>query len=98
MKSFWTCGPFKEAQDRMEKIVFKSEQMKHLIDLIEEMNHLDKMIEEGKTDEAMMARLMKLDVEQRLDVLLGINNGNKEKNDEISREALLESILSRTEI
>lgn len=98
MGSFWTCGPFKEAQDRLDRMVFKGEQMKRLLDLIEEIEHADHLIKEGDPDEILLANLMKLDLEQKLDVLLGINNGNKEKDDEVSREALLESIFERTKV
>tara|TARA_B100000963_G_C22339742_1_gene542434 strand:- start:81 stop:377 length:297 start_codon:yes stop_codon:yes gene_type:complete len=98
MGSFWTCGPFKEAQDRLDRMIFKSEQMKHLLDLIEEIEHTDQIISKGDPNEILLANLMKLDIEQKLDVLLGINNGNKEKDDEVSREALLESIFERTKV
>jgi len=97
-KSFWTCGPFKEAEDRLERMVFRSEQMKHLMEMIVELEHLDKIIKEGDQDEIVMAKLMKLDAEQKLDVLLGINDGNEKKDDEISRETLLESIFERTKV
>ena len=31
MKGFWTCGPFKEAEERLERMAFRVEQMNHLM-------------------------------------------------------------------
>lgn len=96
MKSFWTCGPFKEAQDRLEKSAWKLEQTSLLMEIIEEHKELEKQIVTGTVEEKLLASLMKLENENRLNLILGITeDGNKETNDEISGEALLESILDR---
>ena len=31
MKGFWTCGPFKQFEDRIAQRAFKMEQMEHLM-------------------------------------------------------------------
>lgn len=98
MKGFWTCGPFKEAADNLAQMVFKAEQNKHLMDVLEQLEKIEKIIKEGTEEERLLAVLMKLDIEDKLDVLLGIKNGREKKNDEISREALLKSFSNPTKI
>ena len=93
MKNFWTCGPFKEANDNLAKMIFKAEQMKVFMETLEEAKAIDKIIKNGTKEEQLLASMMKLDVDKKLDILLGIPDGrHEEENDEISREALLESI------
>ena len=79
MKGFWTCGPFKQAEDNLEMMVFKAEQNKKLMDILEELKKIEKIIKEGTEEERLMALLMKVDYETKLDVLLGINNGYEKK-------------------
>jgi hypothetical protein len=98
MKGFWTCGPFKEAHQRLDQMVFKGEQMKHLLDLLEELEKIENILLESSPEEKMLATLMKLDTEERLNILLGINNGHEEKDDEVSGKAVLESVFNRTKI
>ena len=97
MKDFWTCGPFKEAADKLEMMVFKAEQMNIFMETLEEMKKLDAVIETGTTEERIVASMMKLDVDKKLEILIGIPDGCEETNDEISRETILESFERFTE-
>tara|TARA_Y100000593_G_scaffold18875_1_gene37606 strand:+ start:3462 stop:3755 length:294 start_codon:yes stop_codon:yes gene_type:complete len=88
---FWTCGPFKEANDRLELMIFKAEQMKIFMETLEEVNKIDDIINNGTLDEQVLASMVKLDVEKKLNILIGIPDGHEEKNDEILGKAILES-------
>jgi len=92
MKGFWTCGPFKEANDRLERMVFRAEQMKVFMEVLEEHEQIEKVLETGSPDEKLLAGLMKLDIDKKLDVLIGVPDGYEEENDEVPRETILESL------
>ena len=96
MKGFWTCGPFKEAEERLANMSFKMEQMQHLMMLIEEDKENQLIIKTGSDDEKLIASMIQLDIDKKMEILLGVSDGNEEKNDEISREALLEFVNQRT--
>ena len=98
MKGFWTCGPFKEVEDRLEKSMWKLEQTALFLDIIKEYKEIEEQLDKGTVEEKLLAGLMKIENEKRLNLILGITeDGNKEKNDEVSGEAILESILERAE-
>ena len=97
MKGFWTCGPFKEANDRLDMMVFRAEQMKVFMEVLEEHEQIEKILESGSPDEKLLARLMKLDIDKKLEILIGVPDGYEEENDEIPREAILESLAGFTE-
>lgn len=98
MKGFWTCGPFKEAEDRHQRRIFKMEQMEMFMNILKSLEKLDKQIEEAEsTEDRYLGMLMKQDVEKDLDIILGIDNERQDKNKEILGEALLESLTARTE-
>ena len=92
MKSFWTCGPFKEANDRLERMVFRAEQMKVFMDVLDESKKVEEVIETGTPEEKLLAAMMQLDIDRKIDVLIGVPDGNEEENDEISGETILESL------
>ena len=92
MKGFWTCGPFKEANDRLEQMVFRAEQMKVFMEVLEEHEKIEEVLETGTSDEKLLAGLMKLDIDKKLEVLIGVPDGYEEENDEVSRETILESL------
>lgn len=92
MKGFWTCGPFKEAEDNLARMVFRAEQMKVFMDVLEEAEQIEKILETGTTEEKLLASLVQLDIDKKLDILLGVPDGNEETNDEISGETVLESL------
>ena len=92
MKGFWTCGPFKQAQDNLDLMVYRAEQMKVFMDTIDEVKKVDEIIETGTTEEKLLASMMKLDIDKKLEVLIGVPDGYEEKDDEISRETILESL------
>ena len=93
---FWTCGPFKEAVDNLEMMVFKAEQMRVWMETLEESNRIEEVLREGTPDEKLLAAMLKLDIDKKLEVLIGVPDGYETENDEISREAILESISSLT--
>ena len=97
MKGFWTCGPFKEAVDNLDRMVYKAEQMRVFLETLDEVKKIDELIESGTAEEKLLASMMKLDLDKKLEILIGIPDGNKEKDDEISRETLLESLERFTE-
>lgn len=97
MSQFWTCGPFKKAHDRVEKMSYRVEQMKVFMDILEEDKANQKLLLSGSLDEQAVAAMIQLDIDKKIAILLGIPDGYEEKNDEISREALLELIRKGTE-
>ena len=97
MKGFWTCGPFKEIHERIERMSFRAEQMKVFMDILEEDKANQKLLLSGSLDEQAVAAMIQLDIDKKIAILLGIPDGYEEKNDEISREALLELIRKGTE-
>jgi len=97
MKGFWTCGPFKEMEDRRENMAYRMEQMEIFLKVIEEDKNNQEIIASGSFDEKMIASLIQLDIDKRMAILLGVPDGNEKTNDEISRETLLELIRKRPE-
>lgn len=94
---FWTCGPFKEAEDRLEIMVYKAEQMRIFMETIEESKKIDDIILNGSKEEKLIASMVKLDIDNKLEILIGIPDGHEEKDDEIPRETILESFEGITE-
>ena len=92
MKEFWTCGPFKKANDDLQKMIFRAEQMKIFMETLDESKRIDELIETGTVEEKLLASMMKLDIDKQIDTLLGIPDGNEKENAEISRETILESL------
>ena len=92
MKEFWTCGPFKKANDDLQKMIFRAEQMKVFMETLDESKRIDEIIETGTVEEKLLASMMKLDIDKQIDTLLGIPDGNEKENAEISRETILESL------
>ena len=92
MKGFWTCGPFKEANDRLEQMVFRAEQMRVFMEVLEEHEKIEEVLETGTSDEKLLAGLMKLDIDKKLEVLIGVPDGYEEENDEVPRETILKSL------
>ena len=94
--TFWTCGPFKQAHDRVESMAFKAEQMRIWMEVLEESKKIDEILEKGNSDEKLLAAMLKLDIDKKLETLIGVPDGYKAENDEISRKAILESIANLT--
>lgn len=92
MKGFWTCGPFKEANDRLENMIFRAEQMRVFMEVLDEHEKIEEVLETGSPDEKLLAGLMKLDIDKKLEVLIGVPDGYEEENDEVPRETILESL------
>jgi len=95
---FWTCGPFKEAADRLEMMVFKAEQMRIFMETLEESQKVEELIVSGSLEDKLVASMVKLDIDKKLETLIGIPDGYEEENDEIPREAILESLKDLPEI
>ena len=92
MNEFWTCGPFKKANDDLKKMIFRAEQMKIFLETLEESKRIEEIIETGTAEEKLIASMMKLDIDTKIETLIGVPDGNEKKNAEISREAILESL------
>ena len=97
MKGFWTCGPFKEAEDRRERAQFRMEQMDKFLDILKNLEIIEDKIMSGSLEEKYIGLMMKADVEQDLNIILGIENERKETDTEILGEAILESLTRPTE-
>ena len=97
MKSFWTCGPFKAAHDRVAMMAFRGEQMKVFLDILEEDEVNQELMRSGSLDEQLVAAMVQSDIDKKIAIILGIPDGHEKKNDEISRETLLELVRKRTE-
>ena len=96
MKGFWTCGPFKQFEDRIAQRAFKMEQMEHLMALIEQDRENQELILSGTPDEKLIASMIQLDIDKKMAILLGVTDGNEKTKDEISRETLLKLINQGT--
>lgn len=96
MKGFWTCGPFKEMEDRREQISFRIEQQERLGQILESLEEIEKQIASGSIEDKYLGLMMKEDVERDLRTILGIEDDRQEKDSEILRKAILESV-TRTE-
>ena len=96
MKGFWTCGPFKEAEDRRERMTFHAEQMEKFLGILENLENIETQITSGSVEEVYIGMMMKEDVERDLRTILGIENDRQEEDSEVLRKAILESI-ARTE-
>ncbi len=97
MNGFWTCGPFKEVEDRRDRARFRMEQMKRFLDILEHLERIDIQIASGSLEEKYLGLMMKGDVERDLNTILGIENEREETNTEIFGEAILESLTRATE-
>jgi hypothetical protein len=90
--TFWTCGPFKEVQDRADQFAFRMIQSEKFMNILKELEDIEKL-ENSTPDEKMLAALMKLDVELKLNKILGVpDESREEEDDEVSRKAILESL------
>lgn len=97
MKGFWTCGPFKEAEDRREQAQFRMEQMQQFLDILENLHKIEEKIMSGSLEEKYLGLMMKGDAEKDLDTILGIENERKETDTEILGKTILESLTRPTE-
>tara|TARA_R110002153_G_scaffold273689_1_gene445270 strand:+ start:1024 stop:1320 length:297 start_codon:yes stop_codon:yes gene_type:complete len=95
MKEFWTCGPFKDANDRWKQAAFNIGQMQVFMELIEEEKSNQELIKNGSADEQQLAILIQLDIDKKMKILLGVPDGTKEKADEIFGKTVFESIDKR---
>lgn len=95
--SFWTCGPFKEAEERRKRVQFNMEQMGKFMEIIANLKKVEETIETGSPEDKYLAMLMKLDVERDLDIILGIENDGKKEDKEILGKTILESLTRTTE-
>ena len=94
MSGFWSCGPFKELEDRLADISHKAERMRLFLEILEESAQNQKLLDESTSEqEKLLASLAKLDIDKRMNIILGVpENGSEEKDDEILREILLKRI------
>ena len=97
MKGFWTCGPFKEADDRRERMSFRIEQMEKFLGILENLESIEKQILSGSVEEIYVGMMMKEDAERDLRTILGIKDDRQEEDSEILRKAILESIARTKE-
>lgn len=97
MKGFWTCGPFKEVEDRRALAQFRMEQMEKFLDILENLKKIEGQIVSGSLEEKYLGLMMKGDVEEDLNTILGIENERKEKDTEVLGKAILESLTRSTE-
>ena len=98
MKGFWTCGPFKEAEDRREQMQFRIEQMHHFMDILDNLKKIEDKIMSGSLEEKYLGLMMKGDIEKDLNTILGIEEDERKETDtEILGEAILKSLTRSTE-
>lgn len=96
MKSFWTCGPFKQANDRQEEMKFRIEQMTKFMGILDNLKRIQDQIVSGSIDEKYLALMMQQDAERDLRIILGIEDDRQEQDSEVLRKAILESIAGPT--
>ncbi len=95
MKEFWTCGPFKEANDRWKQAAFNIGQMQVFMELLEEEKFNQELIKNGSANEQRLAILMQLDIDKKMEILLGVPDGTKAEVDEILGKTIFKSIDKR---
>ena len=92
MKGFWTCGPFKQADDRRELMKYRIEQMEKFMSILENLESIEKQIASGSIEEKYLGLMMKGDVERDLRTILGIADDGQEEDSKVLGEAILESL------
>lgn len=98
MSGFWTCGPFKEAEDRRDRMNHRALQLEKLMEIIENIQQLEDQIVSGSLEDKYIGLMMKQDAERDLNTILGIKpDERKEEDTEVFGKALLESITGSTE-
>ena len=70
--------------------------MAKFMEILDNLKKMDETIETGSLEDKYLALLMKQDVEQDLNTILGIENDGKEENKEILGKAILESLTRTT--
>lgn len=90
---FWTCGPFKELEDRREETNFRIQQQALFQSILQELEDVENLYENGTADEKLLAAMMKPELEKKLHTILGIQNDvGQTEGHEVLRETILESI------
>lgn len=97
MKGFWTCGPFKEVEDRQEQSRFRIEQMEKFLNILQNLDKIECQIVSGSLEEKYLGLMMQADAERDLNTILGIENEREKTDTEILGEAILESLTRPTE-
>ncbi len=97
MKGFWTCGPFKEADDRRERMSFRVEQMERFLGILENLESIEEQMASGSIEDVYIAMMMKEDAESDLRTILGIEDDRQEEDSEVLRKAILESVTRTKE-
>ncbi len=77
----WTCGPFKEADDRCDKFGFRMLQQHKLLEMLESIEKVDTIAEQSDLEEQAYIALLKLELEQKFEVLLGVGNGQSKDSE-----------------
>ena len=73
MGDFWTCGPFKEQEEKAKRSIFKIEQQVRLQEILTELASLEKMLE--NTEDPEMKKIITITIDEvhgRLNILLGV--------------------------
>lgn len=91
----WTCGPFAEAERRVEMFAFRVVQQEKLQEILSELEKVKEIIDTGTTEEKLLASMLQLELEQNLYILLGVDDGQTE-NSEIFGKTIPEFIAKRT--
>ena len=97
MKGFWTCGPFKEADDRRERMSFRIDQMEKFLGILENLESIEQQMASGSIEDVYIAMMMKDDAERDLHTILGIEDDRQEEDSEVLRKAILESVTRTKE-
>ena len=97
MKGFWTCGPFKDVEDRRERAIFRMEQTEKFLSILENLERINSQIVSGSLEEKYLGLMMKGDIERDLHIILGIENEREETDTEVLGEAILQSLTRTTE-
>tara|TARA_B100001250_G_C19800596_1_gene790857 strand:+ start:693 stop:983 length:291 start_codon:yes stop_codon:yes gene_type:complete len=94
--SFWTCGPFKDIEDNIELRSYRMIRQNKLQELLKELEQAKSILETGDLEDKLVGSMMKLDVEHRLNILLGIEEDGSEQNIKIPGKAVSELISEST--
>ena len=84
----WTCGPFAKVRRDLEMFNFKMIQTAKFQDILEEIEQTQVILENGTDQEKVLAALLKLDLEEKLMLLIGGKDYVETKNNKIPRKTI----------
>jgi hypothetical protein len=97
MKGFWTCGPFRESEERRYIMNFRISQMEKFLSILQNLQVIEEQIQSGSEEDQLIGTLIRQDLEKDLKEILGISDDGQEKSSKILGKNILKSFSGTTE-